>query len=209
MPPANAHSALDLLDLVGLTGLMQRTVGIPQVVVGLIDGPVAMNMPHFAGQTVRELPGERGGFCSRASSTACMHGTFVAGILSATRGSMPPGICPGCTLLVRSIFAETDDVPCATPKELAVAIIDAVKAGARVLNVSTTLTQRSTRGERELEEALGYASRRGVIAVAAAGNEALVGSSSLTQHPSVIPVVSCDRKGRPTAESNLGSCIGR
>lgn len=213
MLPASAGDPLDLLKLVGLTGLMQRTIGIPQIVVGLIDGPVAMNLPHFAGRAVRELPGERGGFCSHASSAACMHGTYVAGILAATRGSMAPGICPGCTLLVRSIFAEmvdtAGDVPCATPKDLAVAILDAVKAGARVLNISTSLIQRSLRSEFELEEALSYAARRDVIAVAAAGNQGLVGSSTLSQHPAVIPVVGCDRKGRPTAESNLGSSIGR
>jgi subtilisin family serine protease len=213
MLPVNASDPHDLLKLVGLTGLMQRTIGIPQIVVGLIDGPVAMNLPHFASGTVRELPRERAGFCLHPSSAACMHGTYVAGILAATRGSTAPSICPGCTLLVRSIFAEpvdtASDVPCATPKDLAVAILDAVEAGARVLNISTSLTQRSLRGEFEVEEALSYAAQRDVIVVAAAGNQALVGSSSLSQHPAVIPVVGCDRKGRPTAESNLGSSIGR
>jgi putative glutathione S-transferase len=34
----------------------------------------------------------------RASSTACLHGTFVAGILSAKRASGAPAIWPSCTL---------------------------------------------------------------------------------------------------------------
>jgi subtilisin family serine protease len=210
MQPTHGCTSIDLLNLVGLTGLMQRTIGSPQLAIGLIDGPVAMDLPHFAGQTVR---GGQGNSCSRASSAACMHGTFVAGILSAPRGSAAPAICPGCTLLVRSIFAETveppDNVPRATPGDLARAIVDSVKAGARVLNISTAVTERSIRGEIQLEQALDYAAGRGVIAVAAAGNQALVGGSSLTQHPSVISVIGCDREGMPTNESNLGRSIGR
>jgi subtilisin family serine protease len=45
--------------------------------------------------------------------------------------------------------------------------------------------------------------------VAAAGNQGKVGSSTITRHPWVIPVVSCDGQGLPTSESNLGDSIGR
>jgi subtilisin family serine protease len=182
-------------------------------VIGLIDGPVLITQADLAGQSIREVPGKLGAVCSRASSAACLHGTFVAGILVAKRGSPAPAICPGCTLLVRPIFAETSstngDMPSATPEELASAIIASTDAGARVLNLSAALAQTSSRGERQLEEALNYAARRGVIAVAAAGNQGTVGSSAITRHPAVIPVAACDLQGRPLTESNLGSSIGR
>jgi subtilisin family serine protease len=42
-----------------------------------------------------------------------------------------------------------------------------------------------------------------------AGNQGTVGSSAITRHPWVISVVSCDGKGLPTDESNLGNSIGR
>lgn len=146
-------------------------------------------------------------------SAACLHGTFVAGILVAKRGSIAPAICPGCTLLVRPIFAESSstngDMPSATPEELASAIIDSVDSGGRVLNLSAALAQPSSRGERQLEEALNYAARLGVIVVAAAGNQGTVGSSAITRHPAVIPVAACDLQGRPLSESNLGKSIGR
>jgi subtilisin family serine protease len=200
------------LDLVNLTPLMERTTGKPEVSVGLIDGPVAISHLDLPGQAIREVSGTGSGVCSRASSTACIHGTFVAGILSARRGSQAPAICPGCTLLVRPIFAETGsangDMPSATPDELAEAIIDTVKAGARVINLSAALTQASSRGERELEEALNYAAWRGVITVAAAGNQGTVGSSAITRHPWVIPVAACDSQGRPMGGSNIGHSIG-
>ena len=60
-----------------------------------------------------------------------------------------------------------------------------------------------------MEEALDQAARRGVIVVAAAGNQGTLGSSAITRHPWVIPVVACDLRGRPMNESNLGSSIGR
>ena len=201
------------LDLVKLTALMERTSGSPEVKIGLIDGPVATQHPDLAGEHLREIPGSQQHACAQADSTACLHGTFVAGILSAKRNSPAPAICPDCTLLVRPIFAEVtsgrEHMPSATPKELAAAIIECIDAGARVINLSLALAQPSTRGEQSLEEALNQAVRRGVIVVAAAGNQGTIGSSAITRHPWVIPVVACDIRGRPMNESNLGGSIGR
>jgi len=133
--------------------------------------------------------------------------------LCARRGGSAPAICPGCPLQVHPIFKETassnGEMPSATPKELAAAIVGCVDAGARVLNLSAAFDRPSTTEERFLVEALDYAARRGVIVVAAAGNQGTLGSSSITRHPWVIPVVGCDLHGRPLGQSNLGSSAGR
>ena len=201
------------LDLVRLTPLIDRTSGRPELTIGLIDGPVVMDHPELANQHVREISGNGNAACTQANSTACLHGTFVAGILSAKRGSVAPAICPNCTLLVRPIFAETTaangEMPSATPEELAQAILDCIDAGARVLNISAALAQPSMKNERTLEEALGQAARRGVIVIVAAGNQGTLGSTAITCHPWVIPVVGYDLQGRPMNHSNLGSSIGR
>jgi len=201
------------LDVVHLTALMDRTSGRPEVGVGLIDGPVALDLPDFKDAGIREIPGKLKGTCSRADTMACSHGTFVAGILAARRGSMAPAICPGCTFLLRPIFAESANgtglMPGATPEELADAIVDSVNAGVRVVNLSSALLQPSPRGERMLQEALNYTLSRGVITVAAAGNQGTVGSSVITRHPWVIPVAACNSQGRTLSDSNLGSSIGR
>jgi len=201
------------LEAVQLTPLMDRTSGRPEVSVGLIDGPVLLNHPDLVHQNIQEVPGKLQGTCTRAQSAACLHGTFVAGMLCARRGLAAPAICPGCTLLVRPIFSEANpangDMPSATPEELAEAIVDCVAAGARVLNLSAALAQPSAKGVRELEQALDYAAAHGLISVAAAGNQGTVGSSVITRHPSVIPVAACDLQGRALSESNLGSSIGR
>lgn len=201
------------LYLVRLPDLMKRGEGRREVMVALIDGPVVLDHPDLAGSTIREIPGKLKGTCTRADSVACTHGTFVAGVLSARRGSAAPAICPGCTLLLRPIFAETakgnGQMPSATPEELAQALVDSVDAGARVINLSSALVRPSPKGERKLEEAFNHAVHRGVITVAAAGNQGTVGSSAITRHPWVIPVAACDTQGRPLSESNLGSSIGR
>jgi subtilisin family serine protease len=201
------------LDLVQLTALMERSSGSPEVKIGLIDGPVVTQHADLAGEHLREIPGNNGATCTQANSAACLHGTFVAGILSAKRHSPAPGICPNCTLLIRPIFTEAasgrEPMPSATPQELADALIECIGAGARVINLSLALAQPSTKGEGALEGALDQALRRGVIVVAAAGNQGALGSSAITRHPWVIPVVACDLRGRPMNESNLGSSIGR
>ena len=193
---------------------MKRTSGIPEIVIGLVDGPVAMNHPQLTGKNIREIGPSGSGTCRKASSVACMHGTFVAGILSAKRGAAAPAICPDCTLLVRSIFSESTaaagSLPSATPEGLAAAIIECVDAGARILNLSSALVQApSARGQRLLEGALDYAAARGVLVVASAGNQGSVGSTAITRHPGVIAVSACNSVGRPLAQSNLGNSIGR
>jgi len=124
-----------------------------------------------------------------------------------------PAICPDCTLIIRPIFAETSSanslMPSATPDELASAIIDCIDANAHVINLSAALTNTSAKGERRLEEVLDYSTKRSVLIVAAAGNQASVGSSAITRHPWVIPVIASDLHGRPIGYSNLGSSIGR
>jgi subtilisin family serine protease len=154
-----------------------------------------------------------GAACTHADSTACLHGTFVAGILAAKPESAAPAICPECTLLIRPIFAETvsdrDRMPSATPLELAAAIIECIDAGARIINLSLGLARPSAKGEHALEEALNLALRHGVVVVAAAGNQGTVGTSAITRHPWIIPVVACDQLGRPLNGSNLGISIGK
>jgi subtilisin family serine protease len=201
------------LDLVTLTPLMSRTSGKTDVKIGLIDGPVDMSHPELVGEHVRELPGSCSSACTQPNSSACLHGTFVGGILSAKRGSVAPAICPDCTLLVRPIFADATtangEMPSATTKELAQAVLDCIAAGARVLNVSAAVAQPSIKNDQALEEALDHAARRGVLVIVAAGNHGTVGGTAVTRHPWVIPVVAHDHQGRLMGQSNLGSSIGR
>ncbi|MER6912471.1 S8 family serine peptidase [Streptomyces sp. NPDC000594] len=202
---------MDPLDLVRLTPLRARTAGRPSVVVGLIDGPLAPDHPAFTGRRIREVRPAAGTGPCRHGDVCCAHGTAVAGLLVGT-----PGICPGCTLLSRPLFADRPPgggpATCLTgvrTGELADAITETVDAGARVLNLSLAQPAPSGIRDHALEAALDHAANHGVIVVVAAGNQGRVGGGVLTTHPWVIPVVAYDPAGRPLPGSNLGASIGR
>ena len=194
------------LGQVGLDRLMALTSGRPQIIVGLIDGPVASDHPGFDGVRIRLTAGA---VRPAASPSAASHGTFVAGVLVGRRGTAP-GICPGCSLLSRPVFADdpNGDVR-ATPGALAAAIEDCVQAGATILNVSAALTPAAAAGSTALTSALDRAARRGTLIVVAAGNDGIVGGSALTRHPWVLPVAACTTAGTPSAYSSFGIGIGR
>jgi subtilisin family serine protease len=211
--PSGGDGGQSPLDAVKLAALMELSAGRPEISIGLIDGPLLADHPDLTIGHVHEVHGKLGSACIRKDSAACQHGTFVAGILSAKRGSLAPAICPDCTLLVRPVFTETEpgdlEQASAEPAELTAAILACIEAGARMLNLSLALMQPSTQAKRTLLEALDYAARRGVVIVAAAGNEGTVGSTVITGHPWVIPVAACSLSGKPLNESNLGHSIGR
>lgn len=205
-------TVMTALDLVKLPQLMALCTGSSRIVVGLIDGPVEINHPDLSLGSIREISGGTGA-CRHAASAACVHGTYVAGILCAKRGSSAPAICPDCTLLVRSVFAESvsvsHELPSATPEELAVAILQSIDAGAMLLNLSLTLAPSASREQWALMQALDHAASRGVIIVAAAGNQSIIGSTVITAHPWVISVTASDLRGAPLRETNFGHSIGR
>ena len=210
---APVATAGDVLDLVNLSALMARTRGSADIAIGLVDGPVSLHHPDLAAHNIREI-GSRAEAGLGVDSVACRHGTFVAGILSANRGSAAPAICPACVLLVRVIFSDrmaaSSRIPSTTPDELAAAIVECVDAGARVVNVSAALAETpGGRSGRALDQALEHAWHRGVIVVVAAGNQGLVGGTALTQHRAVVAASACDRRGHPLSLSNLGRSIGQ
>jgi subtilisin family serine protease len=217
-----SESAIDPLKQVGLDILMNETSGKSQVTIGLIDGPIDFRHSAFQGSNITTVKDSQYAACRSADSLACMHGTFIAGILCARRGSSAPAICPDCKLLLYPIFSDGEKqalsnknsaalvlLPSTTPKELSNAIIATVNAGAKIINISAGLSTSSLVAYKVLEEAYDYAMRNGVIVVAAAGNQGNIGSYlSILSHQWVIPVAACDEHGRLDPMSNLGPSIG-
>lgn len=199
------------LEITRLPTLMARTDGRADLLVALIDGPVLTTHPELEPRGLQTLGQSAAANCQRPDSPACVHGTFVAGVLHARRGGKAPGLCPGCRLLVRPIFSEQADggMPACDAQDLARAIVDCVQAGARLLNLSLGLGHASASALRELGDALDLAARKGALMVVAAGNQSAIGGSLLTRHAAVIPVAACALNGRIAALSNLGFAIGR
>jgi subtilisin family serine protease len=203
---ASRADPADPLELVGLPPLMSQTAGSPSVRIGLIDGPVALDHPALAGSRIEVLPA---GTIPAAVGAAQAHGTFMTGILCARRGSAVPGLCPDCTVLTRPIFSGQTATPSATMQDMAAAIYDCIAAGARILNLSAAIVGPASGRERVLEAALDAAMAKGVLIVAASGNQGSIGGTAITRHPWVIPVTACDRRGWPLPYANLGQSISR
>src|SRR4051812_20935856 len=106
-------------------------------------------MQHFKNSIIKTVKDSRYAACKSADSIACMHRTFIAGIMSAQHASSAPAIGIGCKLLLYLIFSEEAmssinnenekkdknnnfpiSVPSSNPKELSTAIIETVDAGA-------------------------------------------------------------------------------
>jgi subtilisin family serine protease len=199
----------EALRLVRLDSLMEATTGRPAVTVAVVDGPAALRLPAFAETSVRLLHG-RPGACSAVGSAACDHGTLVSAILFSSRESGAPAICPDCTALLRPVFSEDSGStePASTPRMLAEAIVDCIEGGARIINLSLAVLSGAHAELRLLTQALDRALVSDVLVVAAAGNQGTLVSSPITRHPAVLPVASCDLRGRPSPETNLGRSIG-
>src|SRR5262249_29771186 len=109
---------------------MERTLGRPEIVVALVDGPVSTGATAIPVDRIREAPGAASASCAAPGSEACKHGTFVASILAADRDAGAPGICPSCAFMARPVFSEAPvgehAMPSATPEALAAAITDCV-----------------------------------------------------------------------------------
>lgn len=202
-----------MFALLKLTRLMEICSGDPSISVGIIDGPIDLTHPALVDSSIRTVRPNQLATCQDVRSEACSHGTGIGGILCAKRGSPAPAICPSCTFLFYPIFPEHPQGPnglaLTTPAELARAIVETVDGGAKIINLSLGVVPADTSTYRELDEACDYAAHRGVILVAAAGNQGRIGFLPLLNRPWVIPVASCDQNGRITPESNVSPRIGK
>jgi len=192
---------------------MEETTGRPEIVIGIIDGPVDSSHPDLQGVTLSDVSaGARGSTCRISDSAACQHGTFVAGILGAQRGSSAPAISPSCSFIIRPIFSEVLSAqvyPEVSPAELASAVVDTVDAGARIVNMSLGLATTALVSCRELNQAVEHAFQKGTLLIVAAGNHGRIGPVPLFNHPWVVPVSACDEQGRLVVNSNTGISVGR
>jgi hypothetical protein len=205
---ASKHS----LSLVGLDRLMKIGCGQAAVRVAVIDGPIAPGWLRSLGHPIEVFPSSETR-CKVPPGPGCVHGTAIASILAGDRSLGAPGICQGCTLLVRPIFLDTKSdsalVPPTSLGELATAIDECISANASVIGLSASTRHPVELRPSRLYDALDLALSRGIPVIAAAGNDGRVGPSCLTSHPAVLPVVGCDETGSLLAQSTLAASMSR
>ncbi len=127
------------------------------------------------------------------------HGTAVANLL-AGGGDGYRAMVPAAMLLDVRVLDATGVGGSFT---LAQGIVEAVNRGARVINLSLGSSQNS----RVLQAAIEYAAQRGVVMVAAAGNDHLDVLSYPGAYPQVISVGATDAQGVVPSFSNHGESL--
>jgi len=167
------------------------------VPVAVIDGPY--DAAALSGVLVREPVNLGDGSCGVNPNSACDHGTFVMGLL---------GAHPECELLHVPLFVD-QGAPQASVAELANAIMVAVKAGARLINLSLAILGDEAQDHHELAAALDHAEASGAVVVVAAGNQGRLAMGQLLWHPVTIPVVAVDATRRLLPDCNFGPLISR
>ncbi len=203
----------NILQTINLQSLMEVTSGRPEIVIGIIDGPVDSSHADLRDVRLKSVSIGSEVSCIDSHSSACKHGTFVAGMISGMRGTPAPAICPDCTVVVSPIFSEgrscDQEYPRVSPELLASAIVDTIEAGARIINLSIGLSATHMLNNREVKNSFDYAFRKGILLIAASGNQGRIGYVPLFNHHWVIPVVACDSQGHLEKSSNIGMSVGR
>jgi type VII secretion-associated serine protease mycosin len=179
----------------------QRSTGAG-VTVAVIDTGIDAGHPDLAGQI---LPGiDLVAKTSGVSSDPNGHGTHVSGTIAALAGNGIgiAGIAPDAKILpIRVLGANGSGVM----SDVATGLVYAADHGAQVVNMSIGSSGQTG----AVSTAIGYARSKGVVVVAAAGNERASGSpiSYPAADVGVIAVASTDSADHYSSFSNQGSYV--
>ena len=200
---------MDHFELVKARKLYLNSKGNPSIKIGIIDGPVFIDHPLLEKSNIT-IDENISVYCNSASSMACIHGTFIIGMLKASRKSLATAICPNCSIFIRPIFSDANGtMPVATPEDLAYAIYDCIEQNVNIINLSIDIKEENRSYNKNLSDAIQYAIKRNIILVTSSGNDSEIKSTILTSNPWIITVVPCNNLGFPLEMSNLSHNIGR
>jgi cyanobactin maturation PatA/PatG family protease len=200
----------------GLSDLWAETTGDPRVVVAILDGPVDRSHPALAGARLETVEAAVPAV-ARHGGPATRHGTAVASLIFGRHAPDNPvrGMAPGCRGLVVPIFDEADGSgetragepfrPVCSQLDLARAILLAVEHGAQIINISAGQPLPASAAYPVMAAAVDRAVRRGILVVAAAGNDGCACEHIPAALPGVLAVGAMDSRGRPIASSNWAS----
>jgi hypothetical protein len=184
--------------------LWAETLGDPAVCIAVLDGPVDLSHASFRGANLTQVatlvPG------TADLGPACRHGTHVASVIFGRHDGLVPGVAPRCRGVVLPIFQSIDEhsfQPC-SQLDLARAITQAMQEGAHIINISGGQFSPSGTAHPLLADVVSDCARRGVLIVAAAGNDGCACLHVPAALDSVLAVGAMDARGEPLGSSNWG-----
>lgn len=176
----------EAISLIGWNRPASEQCG-PAPTIGLIDTGINRDHEALKGQAIEVLDG----LDLRGSPSLRDHGTAVAAILVGRSGSSAPGLLPGARLLAVDAFYRDGGTADRTDVLTLVRALEALaERGVRVVNMSLSGSDNEV-----LKRAIAAAQEKGMIIVAAAGNNGAGAEPSYpAAYPGVIAVTAVDKK---------------
>ena len=198
----------ELAKISGLHRLRDRTTGDSRVCVAVLDGPVDLGHPCFAGADLTVLP-VLGGQRAAIAGPMSAHGTHVASVIFGRKKSPVEGLASECRGVIVPVFS--DQKAKVSQLDLTRGIELAVEAGAHVINISggQLIEDAEAEADEWLQRAVELCRERDVLIVAATGNDRCACLHLPAALPSVLAVGAMDDDGYPLEFSNWGAGYGR
>ena len=185
--------------LLGITELWKKTKGDSEIRVAILDGPVDLNHSALRKANLISLDN------TIKKNIRSSHGTFVSSLIFANHKSGILGIAPDCFGITKSIYREDNNgnLNSCSQSDIAQGILAALEQNADIINISggEKLNPKDTIIT-PLANALEQCEKRGVLVIAATGNE---GNDSIhvpASYPTVLAVGSINNEGLPSNFSN-------
>jgi len=184
------------LARIGMPRLWHVTEGSATTVIAIVDTGIDASQPDLAGGVLVGYDATTG---SSDTADSVGHGTLVAEVAAGrgNNGVGGAGVCWRCSILPVRVAPNGT----ATAVGLADGIRWAVEHGADVINISLVLTATDP----TVGAAVEYAEERGVIVVAAAGNDGSANPTYPAAFPGVIGVVATDAADQAYSWATHGS----
>lgn len=175
------------------------TTGSSSIVIASVDTGVNYNHADLAGQIIKG-PDYANNDSDPMDDNG--HGTHTAGTMVAlmNNGTGIAGIAPGCKLLA---IKAMDSQGAGSTSNIAQGITYATQHGAKVINLSLG----GTYDDQTLRNAIQQATQKGIVVVAAAGNDGNSQQNYPACDPGVLAVGATDSSGGRAQYSNYGSWV--
>ena len=184
--------------LIGAPAVWKLTMGSPRVVIAVLDTGVDFSQPDLKQALVPGYDTVNG---NDDPSDDNGHGTRTAGIVGARadNGVGISGVCPGCSIMPVKVLPADG---WATALEIASGLTWATDHGAAIISLSLGGSQSDA-----IAAAVQYAESKGVLVVAAAGNNGNSQPFYPAADPGVLSVAGTDTKNQLYPWSNRGSWV--
>ena len=194
----------NISSIPGLQNLWVETLGDPEICIAILDGPVDQSHPSLKSANLTQVETLVSNISIHGSATK--HGTHIASVIFGQHDGPVRGIAPQCRGIILPIFNDGKDgaiTPC-SQVDLARAIAQSVQHGAHIINISGGELRASGSSHPLLANAVRECEARGVLIVAAAGNQGCECLHIPGALPSVLAVGAMDSQGNPLEFSNWG-----